>query len=100
MHTYIKIQQLFQTCHNCQVHPNVTLLKYVMKHSSQHVRSDQKIYRALSGQAVVAHACHGHRCRPSLAPLSGTAKNWEGRRGGGPPALAGTREYHKSIWGW
>ena len=25
-----------------------------------------------SEQAVVAHACHGHRYRPSLVPLSGT----------------------------
>ena len=32
----------------------------------------QRVKRAHSVQAVVAHACHGHRYRPSLVSLSGT----------------------------
>ena len=56
------------------------------------VRSSQSVYRAHSEQAVVAHACHGHRCRFSPVPLSGTGK--EKGREEGAPALAGTREYH------
>ena len=32
----------------------------------------KSVYRAHSVQAVVAHACHGHRYRPSLVRLSGT----------------------------
>ena len=41
----------------------------------------------------VAHACHGHRFRPSPGPLFGTG----GKKGEGqPPALAGTREYKQS----
>ena len=35
--------------------------------------------RVGSQQAVVAHACHGHWCRPSPVPLSGTGKK---KRGG------------------
>ena len=31
-------------------------------------------------RAVVAHTCHGHRCQPSLVPLSGTGKK-RGRGG-------------------
>ena len=37
-------------------------------------RSGQRVLRAHSEQGVVAHACHGHRCLPSPAPLSGTGK--------------------------
>ena len=46
----------------------------------------------------MAHACLGHRYWPSRVPLSGTGKKGEGVRGGGggPPALAGTREYEQS----
>ena len=54
-----------------------------------------------SEQAVVKHAYQGHRCRPSPAPLSGTGKKkgGGGRNEGGPPALAGTREYQQSDRG-
>ena len=46
------------------------------------IRSGQSVYRAHSEQAVVAHACHGHRYRPSPNPLSGTGKEMaEGVRG-------------------
>ena len=34
-----------------------------------------------SEQAVIAHACHGHRCRPSPVPLSGTGKKGGGSKG-------------------
>ena len=50
---------------------------------------------AHSKQAVVAHACHGHRYRPSPVPLFGTR-----RKKGGPPALEGTREYEQSNRNW
>ena len=46
-------------------------------------------------KAVVVHTCHGYRCWPSPVPLSGTEKK-EGGSKGGPPALAGTREYGQS----
>ena len=49
--------------------------------SEAQVRSGQVVYRAHSEQAVVAHACHGHRYRPSPAPLSGTEKRGEGVSG-------------------
>ena len=45
---------------------------------------------AHSEQAVVAHACLGHRYRPSPVPLTGTGK----KKGGG----GGTREYEQSDW--
>ena len=44
------------------------------------VRSGQ-VRLESSEQAIVAHACHGHKCRPSSAPLSGTGeKKREGMR--------------------
>ena len=46
--------------------------------------------------AVVAHACHGHRYRPSPIPLSGTEKKGEGVMGG-PSALAGTRDAYSGY---
>ena len=46
---------------------------------SGQVRSGQ----VRSEQAVVAHAYHGHRCRPSLALLSGTGKKGVGGNEGG-----------------
>ena len=46
--------------------------------------------RAHSEQAVVAHACHGHKYRPSPVPLSGTGKKrGEGVRGGGGACTGG-----------
>ena len=39
---------------------------------SGQVRSGHSVWRAHSEQAVVAHACHGHRYRSSPVPLSGT----------------------------
>ena len=60
---------------------------------SGQVRSGQSVYRAHSEQTAVAHACHGHRYPPF--PLSGTRKKRGGSKGG-PPALAGTREYEQS----
>ena len=45
------------------------------------------------------HACHGHRYRPSLVPLSGTGKKKGEGSKGGLPALVGTREYKQSNWG-
>ena len=36
------------------------------------LRSGQSVLHAHSEQAVVVHACHGHRYQPSLVPLSGT----------------------------
>ena len=46
---------------------------------------------AHSEQAVVAHACHGHRYGPSLVPLSGTGKKRgsKGRGGGGGTTCTG-----------
>ena len=45
----------------------------------------------------MVHACHGHRYRPSQVPLSRTEQKKEGGgSNGGPPALAGTREYEQS----
>ena len=40
--------------------------------------SDRSASRAHSEQAVVAHACHGHRYRPSSVPRSGTEKKERG----------------------
>ena len=37
--------------------------------------SRSKCLTALPEQAVVAHACHGHRYQPSPVPLSGTGYN-------------------------
>ena len=51
-------------------------------------------------EAVVAHACHGHRYRPSSVSLSGTGKKKsEGILGGGGMALACTRDYRQSDRG-
>ena len=52
------------------------------------VMAGQSVYHAHSEQAVIAHACHGHRYRPSPVPLSGTGKimgggGWGGGGGGG-----------------
>ena len=52
------------------------------------IRSGESVYHERSEQAVVAHACHGHRYWPSLVPLSGTEKTPEGWNGEGLPALA------------
>ena len=62
------------------------------------VRSGQvrsECLTAYSEQAVVAHTCHGHKYRPLPVPLCGTGKKGGGTKGG-PPALAGTREYEQS----
>ena len=45
------------------------------------VRSGHGVYGAHSEQAVVAHACHGHRYQSSPVPLSGTER--KKKRGGG-----------------
>ena len=56
---------------------------------SSQVRSGQSVH---SDHAVVAHACHGHRNRLGQDKKRGRSK-------GGPPALAGRREYEKSDRG-
>ena len=38
------------------------------------VRSGQSVLRAHSEQAVVVHACHGHRYQPLPVPLSRTGR--------------------------
>ena len=43
-----------------------------------------------SEQAVVAHACHGHRCQPLPVSLSGTGKKKSGEvKGGGGTTCTG-----------
>ena len=71
-------------------------------YSSGQFRSSQVrvFYHAHSEQAVIAHACHGHRYRPSLVPLSVPKKKGGVGTKGGPPALAGTREYEQSDRNW
>ena len=64
------------------------MVSVVPYHQNQ-VRSGQSAH---SEQAVVAHACHGHRYR-FLCP--GQGKKGGGSKGG-RPALAGTREYEQS----
>ena len=60
-----------------------------MKTRIGQVRSGQSVYRAQSEQAVVAHACHGHRFLCQGQEKGGGIK-------GGPPALVGTRECKQS----
>ena len=60
---------------------------------SGQVRSGHSVYRAHSVQAVVAHACHGYQ--PSPVPVWDRKKKGVGSKGG-PPALAGTKEYEQS----
>ena len=62
---------------------------------SGQVRLECLTCRLHSEQTVVAHDCHGHRYLPSPVPLSGTGEKREGGSKGGPPALAGTREYEQ-----
>ena len=57
---------------------------------SGQVRSGQvRVFKVHSDQAVVAHACHGHRYRPSTVPLTGKGKK---KGGGGVRGYKGVRE--------
>ena len=63
-------------------------------------RVQVSVYRAHSEQAVVAHACHGHRYRPSPVLLSGAGdKRREGVRGGGGTACTGIGSRRRVILG-
>ena len=51
------------------------------------------MFNVLIRISVVAHTCHGHRCRSSPVPLSGTGKKKGDGRSGRLPALMGTRKF-------
>ena len=41
------------------------------------INSQVRVFNVhIQSKLVVAHACHGHRYRPSSVPLSGTGKKW------------------------
>ena len=60
---------------------------------SSQVRSECLMHM-YSEQALVAHACHGHRYRLSPVPLSGTGKKKRGREKGGAACTGGC----KGVW--
>ena len=65
-------------------------------HLSGQVRSGQvRVFNVHIQSKLLAHACHGHRYRPS----PGQEKRWEGVMGGGGAALAGTKEFGQSDRG-
>ena len=49
-----------------------------------------------SEQAVAAHACHGHRYRPTPAPLSGTGKEKREGRVAGTACTGGYKQADRS----
>ena len=63
------------------------------------IRSGESVYHERSEQAVVAHACHGHRYWPSLVPLSGTVKK-KGRMEWGRTACTGRYKRVQVVRPW